>query len=140
MSLGRTASQPETERENTGGDVMRAGASARTSEHDRPIFMSAGPGVYAITQNSMLLCSGSISVIPVSSFLLAGCVSVACSKWIANHHREKEKLRDTTKCVCRRIFYFQIITYIRIISTFQINYIDIHASLSIHRNFPKIFN
>jgi hypothetical protein len=28
-------------RENEGGDVKRAGASARTSEHDRPIFMSA---------------------------------------------------------------------------------------------------
>ena len=28
-------------RENKGGDVKRAGASARTSEHDRPIFISA---------------------------------------------------------------------------------------------------
>jgi len=27
--------------ESKGGDVKRAGASARTSEHDRPIFMSA---------------------------------------------------------------------------------------------------
>ena len=28
-------------RENKGGDVKRAGALARTSEHDRPIFMPA---------------------------------------------------------------------------------------------------
>ena len=27
-------------RENKGGDVKRAGAEARTSEHDRPIFMN----------------------------------------------------------------------------------------------------
>ena len=30
-------------RENKGGDVKRAEAEARTREHDRPIFMPAGP-------------------------------------------------------------------------------------------------
>ena len=30
-------------RKSKRGDVKRAGASARTSEHDRAIFMSAGP-------------------------------------------------------------------------------------------------
>ena len=30
-------------RKSKGGGVKRAGAEARTSEHDRPIFMSAGP-------------------------------------------------------------------------------------------------